>query len=163
MDSFDNLFPLPNHYTHHHHHQGRFYSGSHHVQTSTSSTQSCPDPSPRTPTEPMESPFASTHATDGGGSPYSSSPKNWFLQKVNNHHHHHSLHELIKHFGKKMHHWKSEGERERRSSCSEDSSAQREEFRHRSKSLDGDARRNIGDCETTYRIYNRIIKEGNFS
>lgn len=35
------------------------------------------------------------------------------------------------------------------------------EFRSRSKSLDdGNKRRNITDCETTYRIYDTIVKEG---
>lgn len=35
------------------------------------------------------------------------------------------------------------------------------EFRSRSKSLDdGNKRRVLSDCETTYRIYDTIVKEG---
>lgn len=62
-----------------------------------------------------------------------------------------------------MHHWRSEGGY-RRASCSEDSprkGQEEDEFRERSKSLDGAVRRpQVSECEATYRIYNTILKEG---
>ena len=83
-------------------------------------------------------------------------------------HHHHSIHEMIKHFGKKVHIWP----RNRHDSINENeiSNATRvattpepepENFRSRSKSLDVTYQRKIlDDCESTYKIYNRILKEG---
>lgn len=73
------------------------------------------------------------------------------------------IQELIRHFGKKVHHWRSEGGYGRRNSCSEDGNGKiDEEFRGRSKSLDGASKKRpiIGDCEATYRIYDSILKEG---
>lgn len=79
-------------------------------------------------------------------------------------HHNNGIQELIRHFGKKVHHWRSEGGYGRRNSCSEDSGSKEEEFRGRSKSLDGSSKRipAIGDCEATYRIYDSILREGEF-
>lgn len=85
-------------------------------------------------------------------------------------HHHHSIQEMIKHFGKKVHIWP----RNRHDSINENeiaSNQQRvsltpeqepqENFRSRSKSLDVQSSRKIlDDCESTYKIYNRILKEG---
>lgn len=61
-----------------------------------------------------------------------------------------------------MHHWRSEGSY-RRASCSEDSGNTKhdEEFRGRSRSMDDAVKKPVlTDCETTYRIYNKILKEG---
>uniref|UniRef100_A0A182QT22 Uncharacterized protein n=1 Tax=Anopheles farauti TaxID=69004 RepID=A0A182QT22_9DIPT len=99
------------------------------------------------------------------------------------HHHHHSITEMLKHLGKKAHIWP--GGRTRHASISEDhSSAERrsggggggggaagdgdglmgnprEDFRTRSRSLDVDqTRRILDDCESTYKIYNKILREG---
>uniref|UniRef100_A0A182F855 Uncharacterized protein n=1 Tax=Anopheles albimanus TaxID=7167 RepID=A0A182F855_ANOAL len=97
------------------------------------------------------------------------------------HHHHHSITEMIKHLGKKAHIWP--GGRTRHSSISEDHHADgdhhssaggggaggdgdsishpKEDFRTRSRSLDVDQRRRIlDDCESTYKIYNKILREG---
>uniref|UniRef100_A0AAG5CZH9 CBS domain-containing protein n=1 Tax=Anopheles atroparvus TaxID=41427 RepID=A0AAG5CZH9_ANOAO len=96
------------------------------------------------------------------------------------HHHHHSITEMIKHLGKKAHIWP--GGRTRHSSISEDHHHQtgethggsderavdgdglpehpREDFRTRSRSLDVDqTRRILDDCESTYKIYNKILRE----
>lgn len=83
-------------------------------------------------------------------------------------HHHHSIQEMIKHFGKKVHIWP----RNRHDSITEDekprdgvkSPPEPDNFRSRSKSLDVTmSRRILDDCESTYKIYNRILKEGNLS
>lgn len=83
---------------------------------------------------------------------------------------------MIKHFGKKVHIWP----RNRHDSINENEIAgnsnrqkewqtpelepQQEKFRSRSKSLDVNiSRKVLDDCESTYKIYNRILKEGNFS
>uniref|UniRef100_A0A182NSA9 Uncharacterized protein n=1 Tax=Anopheles dirus TaxID=7168 RepID=A0A182NSA9_9DIPT len=92
-------------------------------------------------------------------------------------HHHHSITEMLKHLGKKAHIWP--GGRTRHASISEDHSVDRrsggvgagdgdgliahprEDFRTRSRSLDVDqTRRILDDCESTYKIYNKILREG---
>ncbi|KAL3282854.1 hypothetical protein HHI36_006015 [Cryptolaemus montrouzieri] len=104
----------------------------------------------------------------GSSSPhveYSSSPKSQFK---NHNHHHHSIQELIRHFGKKVHNWRySDGYRRNSCSVSEDRNVPKSEeadFRGRSKSLDGTLKRPhfrpLTDCESTYRIYESILKEG---
>lgn len=97
-------------------------------------------------------------------SPYASTAR---VVKSNHSHHHHSIQELIRHFGKKVHHWRSS---ERRASCSEDNknsvycdnNNDGDEFRERSKSLDANFVHNrvLSDCESTYRIYDSILREG---
>lgn len=163
MQSFSNLLPFANS-QHHHHHHGR-HVGLHHppqlvhqngfrtgTPPSNLSIESCPETPSRDLLEPT--PFCSSPKTE-----YSSSPKS--LQKSHNHHHH-SIQELIRHFGKKVHNWRS-SESYRRNSCSEDNSPTESDFRGRSKSLDCHVRRpNVSDCEATYRIYNTILKEGMF-
>lgn len=85
--------------------------------------------------------------------------------------HHHSIHEMIKHFGKKVHIWPrnrhdSINENEisssnRQTSCQTPEPDPQEKFRSRSKSLDVTiSRKVLDDCESTYKIYNRILKEG---
>ncbi|KAF5282794.1 hypothetical protein FQR65_LT02791 [Abscondita terminalis] len=130
------------------------------------SSESCPE----SPTHNVLEQTGQNAISFGGSSPkadsgsYSSSPKVSYLHKQHSHHHH-SIQELIRHFGKKVHNWRSEGSyRDRRSSCSEDSpKPDGDEFRGRSKSLDGAAvkkRYAFSDCAATYRIYDTILKEG---
>lgn len=87
-------------------------------------------------------------------------------------HHHHSIQEMIKHFGKKVHIWprsrhdsinENEISNSRQSVCQTPELTQEPQgnFRSRSKSLDVQMSRKIlDDCESTYKIYNRILKEG---
>lgn len=82
-------------------------------------------------------------------------------------HHHNSIHEMIKNFGKKVHIWprnrhdsinENEISKERNLSTPEPTP---DNFRTRSKSLDVTmSRRILDDCESTYKIYNKILKEG---
>lgn len=113
----------------------------------------------------------SQNSVDSGN--HSGSSSNNSKEKLSHKsHHHHSIHEMIKHFGKKVHIWP----RNRHDSINEHEIANSptnrnalspemepvENFRSRSKSLDVNiARRKVDDCETTYRIYNKILKEGN--
>lgn len=91
---------------------------------------------------------------------FSSSPKENFFKRHTGHHHHHSIQELIGHFRKKVHNWRSENGY-RRNSCSESGNNPGDDFRERSKSLDCNIKRPaLSDCESTYRIYNTILKEG---
>lgn len=82
--------------------------------------------------------------------------------KKSHNHHHHSIQEMIKHFGKKAHLWP----RKRHDSTSNLSNSPlvndpQENFRVRSKSLDVDASRKIlSDCESTYKIFDKIVNEG---
>lgn len=92
------------------------------------------------------------------GSPGSPSP----THEHDKHHHHHSLQEMIRHFGRRLGHIR------RQSECQESPKKREEDFRNRSQSLDAGARRNSRysphpfgtDCETTYKIYDEIIKQG---
>lgn len=115
---------------------------------------SCTDSSSRSSTEPMDT------------TPLGSSPKveNYVASspKQRHSHHHHSIQELKRFFGKRVNNWISE-RGARRSSCCEDSSPKAdEEFRGRSKSLDGTIKRPIRDCESTYKIYESILREGTY-
>lgn len=101
----------------------------------------------------------SHHQVTGSGkaSPTSPSPTNEH-EKQHHHHHHHSIQEMIRHFGRRLGHIR------RQSECHESPNKKREEdFRNRSQSLDGS--RPVGlqeaDCETTYRIYESILRQGN--
>ncbi|XP_017056914.1 uncharacterized protein LOC108098502 isoform X3 [Drosophila ficusphila] len=79
------------------------------------------------------------------------------------HHHHHSIHELVKHFGKKMHLWPRK-HHDAQSVCTSPQNDPQENFRTRSKSLDVNTlsrpNRILDDCGATYKIYDRIVKEG---
>lgn len=172
QDSFSNLFHVNNHpprsmnifipnYEHGRaahlgHHRHHYF---HHLIAPNLSIESCPE----------------TPVSDHDDQPlFSSSPKVWSTtpkadiasvsknQLHKNSHHHHSIQELIRHFGKKMHHWRSEGSG-RRNSCSESGvNDNDDQFRTRSKSLDCSVKRpEFSDCEGTYRIYEKILKEGN--
>ena len=163
MQSFTNLLHLntPQHfhghskyYVHHHNHH------CHHGNAGPTFGINV-DSYPETPNK--DSPHdSSTSNSSLGGSPkvdYSSSPKNNFFHK-NHNHHHHSIQELIRHFGKKVHNWRSDSSY-RRNSCTENGNKYEDDFRSRSKSLDAaTGKRVLSDCETTYRIYDAILKEG---
>lgn len=172
MSSFNNLLNVHSNHLGHHGHQAPYKSHGlhHHVGLHRThhigpphnpSTESCPE---RTPSDlldqllgtPIAEPHLLSSSPKSDHNSCSSSPRVAFLHKHHNHHHH-SIQELIRHFGKKIH-WKSDGGR--RSSCSVDDVEKPEEFRERSKSLDSSAKRNLSDCEATYRIYNTILKEG---
>lgn len=79
------------------------------------------------------------------------------------HHHHHSIQELLKHFGKKMHVWPRK-HHDAQSVCTSPQNDPQENFRTRSKSLDVNTlsrpNRILDDCGATYKIYDRIVKEG---
>ncbi|CAH0557201.1 unnamed protein product [Brassicogethes aeneus] len=163
MQSFSNILHFTNSHVHHSQHHGRHLHGFHHVPNgftvgatppSNLSIESCPE-------TPLKDILADTPNSFTSSSPKtecSSSPKS--LQK-NTNHHHHSIQELIRHFGKKVHNWRSEGGYRRNSCSSDDAPSPTEDFRGRSKSLDCQVKRpHFSDCEATYRIYNSILKEG---
>lgn len=87
-------------------------------------------------------------------------------------HKHHSIQDLIRTFSKKMGHWRHDAGEARRGSCAtpvtstETKPTDSEEFRSRSKSLDGDhlhkitQRSVLDDCGATYQIFDEILREG---
>ncbi|XP_017141568.1 uncharacterized protein LOC108155333 isoform X3 [Drosophila miranda] len=81
----------------------------------------------------------------------------------NHSHHHHSIQELLKHFGKKIHVWPRK-HHDAQSVCTSPQNDPQENFRTRSKSLDVNTlsrpNRILDDCGATYKIYDRIVKEG---
>lgn len=171
MNTFNSFYS--NYYNHnqqHNSHHGRYYQyftnlQGLHGQPPSPSTESCPDSVNNTPTDVIDQPrfySSSPKVTPPRTESPSNSAKVIYSQK-NHNHHHHSIQELIRHFGKKVHQWRSEGGY-RRASCSEDSprkGQENDEFRERSKSLDGATKRpQANDCEATYRIYDTILKQG---
>ncbi|CAH1970510.1 unnamed protein product [Acanthoscelides obtectus] len=145
--------------SHHHRYHTYKYQNYHHGYGSPRSSPS-PDTSldssfPNTPIRDEETLFSpSPKIVDSSPSSKSSLKER--------HHHHHSIQELIRHFGKKVQHWRSEGGSGRRNSCNETKTEDEDPFRARSKSLDYTLKRPtaLGDCEATYRIYDTILKEG---
>jgi 5'-AMP-activated protein kinase regulatory gamma subunit len=116
----------------------------------------------------LNSTISQTSVDSGTHSP-SSSSNNSKEKLSHKNHHHHSIQEMIKHFGKKVHLWP----RNRHDSINENEIVKNastdvtpdmepiENFRSRSKSLDVNLTRKVlDDCESTYKIYNRILKEG---
>lgn len=91
--------------------------------------------------------------SSGATSPISVSPTG----EPERHHHHHSIQEMIRYFGRRIGHIR------RQSECQDTPKEKEEEFRNRSQSLDGSARPPTfePDCETTYRIYESILRQGN--
>lgn len=80
-------------------------------------------------------------------------------------HHHHSVHEMIKHLGKKVHIWPSRRRHESTSVITSPVATPlndpQENFRVRSKSLDVKPTNKIlSDCDATYKIYEKILREG---
>ncbi|XP_017961654.1 uncharacterized protein LOC108654654 isoform X3 [Drosophila navojoa] len=79
------------------------------------------------------------------------------------HHNHHSIQEMLKTLGKKMHVWPRKNH-DAQSVCTSPLNDPQENFRTRSKSLDVNtlsrANRILEDCGETYKIYERIVKEG---
>ena len=87
--------------------------------------------------------------------------------KDHHHHHNHSIQEILKHFGKKVHIWprKSHDHATASSVCTSPQNDPQENFRSRSKSLDVNTlsrpNRILEDCGATYKIFDKIVKEGN--
>ncbi|XP_054738444.1 uncharacterized protein LOC129244688 isoform X1 [Anastrepha obliqua] len=79
------------------------------------------------------------------------------------HHHHHSIQEMLKQFSKKVHIWPRKSH-DTNSVCTSPQNDPQENFRSRSKSLDVNTlsrpNRILEDCGATYKIYERIVKEG---
>uniref|UniRef100_A0A0C9RVW0 Prkag2_1 protein n=1 Tax=Fopius arisanus TaxID=64838 RepID=A0A0C9RVW0_9HYME len=95
------------------------------------------------------------HSESSAESPPSLSPTG----ETEKHHHHHSIQEMIRHFGRRLGHIR------RQSECQDTAKMKKEdEFRNRSQSLDGGMRMPLpkidSDCETTYRIYESILRQG---
>lgn len=99
------------------------------------------------------------HQTNSGrASPTSPSPTGDQEKHHHQHHHHYSIQEMIRHFGRRLGHIR------RQSECQDPPRKKEEDFRNRSQSLDGGARHpslRDADCETTYRIYESILRQGN--
>lgn len=96
------------------------------------------------------------HANSERASPTPPSPT--ADQEKHHHHHHYSIQEMIRHFGRRLGHIR------RQSECQDPPTKKEEDFRNRSQSLDGGARvpsLRDADCETTYRIYESILRQGN--
>ncbi|ENN75212.1 hypothetical protein YQE_08222, partial [Dendroctonus ponderosae] len=174
MQSFSNLFHLNQQAVSHHHadqmtppqhnrHLAYLATSNYHQHMNNFSHYQ-PTPSPSISIESCpETPSDESSENQSSKSDCSSSPKENFFKRHTGHHHHHSIQELIGHFRKKVHNWRAENGY-RRSSCSESASNEGDEFRERSKSLDCNTKRPsvTHDCESTYRIYNTILKEGRF-
>lgn len=80
-------------------------------------------------------------------------------------HHHHSIQEMIKHFGKKVHIWprSKNHDSQHNLSLSNANENEQEDFRARSKSLDVNTSHKVHrDWGQTYKIYDKILKEGRF-
>lgn len=112
----------------------------------------------------------SNGSDDSGHHSGSSTSANNSKERLLKSHHHHSIHEMIRHLSKKVHLWsrsrhdsinENEIVGDRRTSTPEPSLHPPDNFRLRSKSLDvTSSRRILDDCESTYKIYNKILKEG---
>jgi 5'-AMP-activated protein kinase, regulatory gamma subunit len=119
----------------------------------------------------LESSISNGSVDSGHNTGGSSSSSNNSKEKLSKNHHHHSIQEMIKHLSKKVHLWsrsrhdsinENEISNDRRTSTPEPTYVMPENFRSRSKSLDVTmSRRILDDCESTYKIYNKILKEGN--
>lgn len=96
-------------------------------------------------------------------SPHKDGHKQQKQQHHHHHHHHHSIQEIFKHLGKKMHVWPRK-HHDAQSVCTSPQNDPQENFRTRSKSLDVNTlsrpNRILDDCGATYKIYDRIVKEG---
>lgn len=122
----------PHHQNHHHHHNHHHHP-LHHVHQM----------------------HQQHHSNNGRASP---SPSPTGDHEKHHHHHHHSIQEMIRHFGRRLGHIR------RQSECQDPPRKKEEDFRNRSQSLDGGARipsLRDADCETTYKIYESILRQGN--
>lgn len=118
----------------------------------------------------LNSSISQSSVDSGTGGSTTASSNNNSKEKLTKSNHHHSIHEMIKSIGKKVHIWPrnrhdsiNENEIFKDRSLSTPEPSQQDNFRSRSKSLDVTmSKRILDDCESTYKIYNRILKEGNF-
>lgn len=100
----------------------------------------------------------------------SSTSSSGSASSANHHHqhHHHSIQEMIKHFGKKVHIWPRNRHHHHHDSSHNLTSLStqndlQDDFRERSKSLDvADKSKKVRDWGQTYKIYDRIVKEGEY-
>jgi 5'-AMP-activated protein kinase regulatory gamma subunit len=98
----------------------------------------------------------------------SSSRSNSYNRNNSGHHHHSSVHEIIKHIGKKVHIWPSRRRHDSTSVITSPTSTgisplndPQENFRVRSKSLDVKPTNKIlSDCDATYKVFDKIVREG---
>ncbi|KAL1383357.1 hypothetical protein pipiens_003371 [Culex pipiens pipiens] len=102
---------------------------------------------------------------------HSSSTKSTDKHHKHNHHkghHHHSIAEMIKYLGKKAHIWPGRTRHESINESTDHSpddlsklnQNDQEDFRKRARSLDVEkTKRILDDCESTYNIYNKILRE----
>lgn len=115
----------------------------------------------------LNSSISQSSVDSGNTSSSSNNSKEKLNSKGNNHQ---SFQEMIKSFGKKVHIWprnrhdsinENEISKDRNMSLTPEPMIHPENFRSRSKSLDvTSTSRILDDCESTYKIYNRILKEG---
>lgn len=140
------------HHHHHHHHLHQHQHHLHHLHHHP----------PSTPLHPLHQQQQQQHhlASSGRASPTSPSGGGEHEQKQHHQkdHHHYSIQEMIRHFGRRLGHMR------RQSECQDPPRKKEEDFRNRSQSLDGGVRYpNLrdADCETTYRIYESILRQGN--
>uniref|UniRef100_U5EQL4 Putative 5'-amp-activated protein kinase gamma subunit n=1 Tax=Corethrella appendiculata TaxID=1370023 RepID=U5EQL4_9DIPT len=143
----------------------RFDNSSFIRKLSSSVSQSSIDSRDSSQMSPSSS---SSKLRSSGGS--SSSEK----RKYHHNQHHHSIQEMIKHFGKKVNLWPHRTRHESIGSTTDSKTTDnvlmspvnlrnendQEDFRLRSRSLDVQKTKKVSDdCETTYKIYNKILRE----
>ncbi|KAI4488317.1 hypothetical protein M0804_005165 [Polistes exclamans] len=148
---------LNHHYYYHQHHQQQHHL-HHHQQHYQHHNHNQLHP-------PIHNYFHQQQQQTGSGrsSPASPSPTGEHDKHHHSHHnHHHGIQDMIRHFGRRLGHIR------RQSECQETPRKREDEFRNRSQSLDGGARQATAannhhreiDCETTYRIYESILRQG---
>lgn len=165
MQSFNNLLNVSMHPFHNYSNGHQYYNSSSSTSSATSSNTS------KSSNMTINSSFIKDLIDLNNASEsrlQSNSPKSSRNLQQQHQHHHHSIQELIRHFGKKVHIWRNSNhiDNYRRNSCSNSYNkyGTDDEFRGRSKSLDCATKRPIylSDCESTYRIYDKILLEGMF-
>lgn len=125
------------HHHHHHHHHHPLHHAHHQLQPQQHSQHHLTGSGRASPTSPNGDHEKHHHQKD---------------------HHHYSIQEMIRHFGRRLGHMR------RQSECQDPPRKKEEDFRNRSQSLDGGVRYpslRDADCETTYRIYESILRQGN--
>ncbi|OAD54645.1 hypothetical protein WN48_06394 [Eufriesea mexicana] len=139
-----------------HHHGIHHHSVYHTIHGSSHHHQSIHHHHPLHHVHQLHPPHPQHHQTSSGrASPTSPSPTG--DHEKPHHHHHYSIQEMIRHFGRRLGHIR------RQSECQDPPRKKEEDFRNRSQSLDGGARYPTlreADCETTYRIYESILRQG---
>lgn len=137
------------------HHSVHNHSVYHTIHGSSHHHQSIHHHHPLHHVHQLQSQYPQNHQTSSGRA----SPTSLNLTSDHEkHHHHYSIQEMIRHFGRRLGHMR------RQSECQDPPKKKEEDFRNRSQSLDGGAKHpslRDADCETTYRIYESILRQGN--